>query len=154
MKIKQLNQSLTLVANFGVLIGLFFLVYEIRQNTLQIRSQASYSINEGLAMMNAGVYSNPILADIIVRGEEDFSALNETERMQFQAFQFSRINLAVFIIKLENEGVAGVHFNFINSLVRQYHTKPGLQAFAVSLTKKRAKDNGWLDLYEKLILKK
>jgi hypothetical protein len=46
MNSERLNRWLTFVANLGVIGGLFFLGYEIRQNTSQMRAEAAYSINE------------------------------------------------------------------------------------------------------------
>ncbi len=104
MNLDKLNGWLSLFASFGVIAGLIFLGYEIRQNTIQLRAEASYSMNEALSMVNAGVYNDPVFADIKVRGEADFSALNQTERAQFIAFQFDRMNLAIQYLSLKEEG--------------------------------------------------
>lgn len=42
------NWWLTLLANVGVLGGLVFVGLEIRQNTSQLRTEASYSITESV----------------------------------------------------------------------------------------------------------
>ena len=129
MKLVKLNDWLTLVAHFGVIAGLLFLAYEIRQNTTQLRAEASYSINEALSMLNAGIYNDSVLAEIVVRGEADFSSLSETERAQFVAFQFDRINLMIHYIELKEEGLTGLHFPYDEFMVNEYHSKPGLQQF-------------------------
>ena len=43
----KLNQWLTLFANLGVLIGIFFLAYEVRQNTVSIQSQTRAALFAG-----------------------------------------------------------------------------------------------------------
>ena len=44
---EKLNQWLTLIANLGVLLGIAFLAYEIRQNTDAIQSQTRATIFSG-----------------------------------------------------------------------------------------------------------
>ena len=129
MKPKKLNAWLTLVANFGVIAGLIFLGYEIRQNTIQLRAEALYSINEAISLLNAGVYNDAVLADIKVRGEADFSSLNQIEREQFIMYQFDRINLAQLYLSLRDEGLSDIHFPFDQFLIREFRSKPGLQQF-------------------------
>ena len=150
MRLTKLNDWLTLVAHFGVIAGLLFLAYEIRQNTTQLRAEASYSINEALSMLNAGIYNDPVLAEIVVRGEADFSSLNETERAQFIAFQFDRINLMIHYIELKEEGLTGLHFPYDEFMENEYHSKLGLQQFLESI------EDRWLgspDIYDSLLAK-
>ena len=149
MKLKKLNAWLTLVANFGVIAGLIFLGYEIRQSTTQLRAEAWYSISEAISMQNAGVYNDPVLADIKVRGEADFLSLNQTEREQFSAFQFDRINLAEYYMGLKDEGLTDIHFPYDQFLIRDFRSKPGLQQFLKYV------DEGWegdRDLYDQMLV--
>ena len=88
-------------------------------------------MNEALSMVNAGVYNDPVFADIKVRGEADFSALNQTERTQFIAFQFDRINLAIHYLALKEEGLSDIHFPFDEFLIGEFHRNPGLQEFLI-----------------------
>ena len=50
------------MANAGVVAGLVFLGYEIRQNTVQLRADASRAISESMNSMNAGIYNDASLA--------------------------------------------------------------------------------------------
>ncbi len=131
MNLDKLNGWLSLLSHFGVVAGLIFLGYEIRQNTIQLRAEASYSMNEALSMVNAGVYNDPVFADIKVRGEADFSVLNQTERAQFIAFQFDRINLAIHYLALKEEGLSDIHFPYDEFLISEFHRNPGLQEFLI-----------------------
>lgn len=133
MKKLDLPHIIGVLANAAVFGGLVFLGFETRQNTVQLRSAASYSITEGLNQLNAGIYDNPVLADIVYRGEQDLSALNPVERSQFAAWEFARINLALHIQVLEEDGVADVQFPYIEFLVDEYQRKPGLRQFAASI---------------------
>ena len=129
----NLPRVIGVFANVAVLGGLLFLGYETRQNTVQLRAAASYSITEGLNNLNSGIYGNRELADLVTRGEQDLSSLDPTELTQFSAFQFDRINLAIHVQVLEEEGVVNVQFPYIEFLVDEYHRKPGLQQFIVSV---------------------
>lgn len=148
MKVEKLSTLLTFAANIGVVFGLIILAYEIKQNTDQLRAQASYSINQGLDMLNSGIYNNYQFAEIVRKGEEDLSSLNPTELTQFSTFQFSRINLAIHVNKLEEEGIKAVHFNYVKYLIKEFQTKPGLRQFADSI--EGAVWEGSEELYEKL----
>jgi len=129
MNRKNLNWWLSVVANLGVIGGLVFVGYEVRQNTVQLRAESSRSITEMVNSMNAGVYSDPELADVLLRGTVDLAVLNEVERNQFDAFQFARLNIAEYALDLEREGVADLNFRYVEWTVREFNTKPGLRAF-------------------------
>jgi hypothetical protein len=106
---KKLNWWLTLLANLGVLGGLVFVGFEIRQNTSQLRADASHSITASVNEMNAGIYADSTLADLVLRGEQNLDALNALD--------------------LETEGISDLNFRFVDHIVREFRTKPGLQAF-------------------------
>lgn len=40
MKLTEMNQWFTLIANMGIVGGLFFLAYEVQQNTTQLRAES------------------------------------------------------------------------------------------------------------------
>ena len=75
------------------------------------------------------MYSNPALADILIRGSQDLSALNALEREQFDAFQFARLNIAEYVLDLEREGISDLNFRYVEWIVREFNTKPGLREF-------------------------
>jgi hypothetical protein len=136
-----------LIANVGVVGGLIFLGYEVQQNTTQLRSESSYSVNEALSMMNSAIYSDQILADIVERGEKELSSLDETERRQFIAYQFDRINLAIHIRALERDGLTDIHFPYLKFLTKQFHSNPGLQEFLIFVDEEW---EGSRELYDQL----
>lgn len=147
MKLKKINSWITLIANLGIVGGLVFLGYETQQNTVQLRAEASYSINEALSTLNSAIYNDPVLADIVVRGEKQLSSLNPTEQQQFIVFQFDRINLAIHVEALEKDGLSEIHFPYVDFLVQEFQRKPGLQQFLVLV------EDEWVgarELYERL----
>ena len=147
MKLTEINPWLTLVANVGVVGGLVFLAFEVQQSTTQLRADSSYSVNEALSMLNAAVYNDPILADILERGEKDLFSLDATERRQFISYQFDRINLAIHIQALEKDGLTEIHFPYVDFLVQQFRSNPGLQEFLVLVEEEW---KGAQDLYDRL----
>ena len=147
MQSKKIDSWITLVANLGVIGGLVFVGYGIAQNTTQIRADASYSVNEALSALNSAIYNDSVFADIVVRGEKDLSSLNPTERRQFNAYQYDRINLAIHVIALEDDGLTEIHFPFVDRLVQDFQRSPGLQEFLVLI------ENDWVgepEMYERL----
>jgi hypothetical protein len=129
MNRESLNWWLTLLANLGVLSGLLFVGYEIRQTTSQLRAESARSITESVNAVNAGVYSDPGFAELVLRGRQDLEALDPVERMRFRRYQFSRINIAEYILDLEREGISDLNFRYVEWLVRDFNEQPGLQAF-------------------------
>lgn len=129
MKRDSLNWWLTLLANIGVLGGLVFVGLEIRQNTRQLRAEAAHSVTSSVNEINAGIYADEELAEIVKRGERDLAALNEIERFRFDLYQFSRLNVGEYMKELEEEGVSGLNFRFHELLVREFTTLPGLRDF-------------------------
>jgi hypothetical protein len=126
---KKLDWWISLLGNLGVLGGLVFVGFEIRQNTSQLRAEASHSITASVNEQNAGVYGDSTLAELLIRGEENLDALGSIERRRFDAFQFSRLNVAEYIQDLETEGVTNLNFRFKDLVIREFQTKPGLREF-------------------------
>ena len=119
--------SITFLLLAVVLLSLT--AYELRQNTSQLRAAASYSMTQGVNSMNAGVYNDSSLAAILINGERDYASLDSVQRMRFDAFQFSRLNMAEHILDLEAEGVSELNFSFVDHVVSSFRTQPGLQDF-------------------------
>ena len=122
-----------LAANIGVLGGIIFLAYEIRQNTTQLRSDASYSITEAVNSMNADEYLSPEFADLLNRGKRDFGSLTDVERARFEKFHFSRLNLAEYILVLEAEGLSDLQFEYIDYTIRDIARNPGSREWFMSI---------------------
>ena len=129
MNRENLNLWFSFITNIAVLVGLIFVGYEIRQNTAQLRAESSQSITESVNALNAGLYSDGELADLLIRGTENLESLNSVERSRFGAFQFSRLNIAEYVLDLEREGVSDLNFRYVEWIVRDFNEKPGLRTF-------------------------
>ena len=65
MKLEKLNQSLTLLANFAVLVGIIFLVLEIRQSTQATEAAAIQASTEVARSNISMLIENPELIRLI-----------------------------------------------------------------------------------------
>ncbi len=129
MNRENLNWWMSLTTNIAVLFGLLFVGYEIRQNSVQLRAESSWSITESVNALNVGIYSNPEFAEVLLKGTQDLAALSAVERSQFDMFQFSRLNVAEYVLDLEREGVSDLNFRYVEWIVREFNEQPGLRAF-------------------------
>ena len=129
MKKFNLAQIITILANVGVVIGLVFLTLEIRQNNAQMRAQGAYSINQSVETLNQAIYLDKEFADLLHRGEKSFNDLDPVEQRRLATFFFSEINLAQYILGLEDEGLADLHFLYVDFKVNQFRTMPGRKEF-------------------------
>jgi hypothetical protein len=62
---EKLNQWLTTLANFGVIVGILFLIFEIRLNTLAIQAQTRDSISEKEMQLYGWQATSPELAAVV-----------------------------------------------------------------------------------------
>ena len=129
MNRENLNWWMSLTTNIAVLFGLLFVGYEIRQNSAQLRAESSWSITESVNALNIGIYSNPEFAEVLLRGTQDLASLSAVERSQFDMFQFSRLNIAEYVLDIEREGVSDLNFRYVDWIVREFNEQPGLRAF-------------------------
>ena len=99
MNNEKLNQRLTILANFGVIVGIVFLVVEIRQtskqieqNTAALSAQTFFQINESSNGAKLIFAQDAELAELLMRGNKDPESLTELERERF--IQWTRARLA------------------------------------------------------------
>jgi hypothetical protein len=87
MKKIDLGQTISILANIGVIAGIVFLGYEIRQNTAAFQMQAADDYVASTIEMNNLISQDAELADLIYRHSRGDSDLTEVEafrvRMQY-----------------------------------------------------------------------
>ena len=95
----KLNQWLTTLANFGVVIGIIFLVIEIRQtsvqieqNTAAISGQAFFQLSESSSVSKIALAQDAGLAELVVRGNEDPGSLTEIDHKRYIDWTRARFN--------------------------------------------------------------
>ena len=93
MDLDRLNRWITLGANIGVLVGIFFLAYELRQNNDLLEAQARETKLERRTGFNLTIASTPALALISAKLDQG-EPLTPTEMVQNEAY--NRAILASF----------------------------------------------------------
>jgi hypothetical protein len=93
MKKLDLGQTITILANIGVIAGILFLAIEVRQNSTQIEqattaiaAQAVFEMNKEANAVRRTVYTDAALTEIVDKGFEDPRSLTATERLRFENY--------------------------------------------------------------------
>ena len=109
MKSERIGLWLSLLANFGVLVGLGLLVVELRHNTLATQAvlyQDSMSFARQHAELLVGD-ENQELASIVFRGEQDPDSLSSEEFEKFVLFTAWRMSTWETTYLNYDEGLLG-----------------------------------------------
>ena len=93
MKKIDLGQTVTIFANIGVIAGIVFLGFEIRQNTMAVKSEASIGVQSQIQSIYNMLLVDPMM-DIYMRGMENPADLDPLEAAKLNAFLST--NLAAF----------------------------------------------------------
>lgn len=85
MKKIDLGQTINTLANVGVIAGIVFLGYEMRQNTQVARQEAYGTFAQSVIEVGHTITSNPQLADLIAqiqdgKSREEFAPLERVQR--------------------------------------------------------------------------
>jgi len=91
MKFDEINNWLTLAANIGVIAGIVFLAYELRQNNENLEAQARNTIKENRSLMNRAIAHDPAFAQILLKARSG-GELTPVEQIQLDSW--FRSNLA------------------------------------------------------------
>jgi len=85
VNLDKLNRWLTLLANIGVLAGIAFLAFEIRQNTTATKLDAASNYEAALREYELFVAGNPDFTEIIVKSKAN-EPLTEIEQFRVKMF--------------------------------------------------------------------
>lgn len=135
MKKIDLGEAVTIIANIGVIVGLVFLTFEIRQNTAQMRAEAAYAIHQDVQRLNQAIFSDTAFSELLVKAETQYESLDVAEKWRVNAYYFSEINLADFVMGLEEEGFSNVIFRTEDWVVKEFQESPGRRAFIENVYK-------------------
>ena len=85
MKKIDLGQTVSTLANVGVIAGIVFLAVELRQNNELLQAQTSYNLRESMTEVAEAIYQSRDLASILQkRGAGE--VLASVEEVQLKAF--------------------------------------------------------------------
>jgi len=133
----DLAQFVTILANIGVLAGIVFLAFEIRQNTAQMRAEAAASVHQDLQRLNEALYQDREFAEFIVRAEQSFSSLDDVDKRRAANYFFSEQNLADFVMGLSEDGLSDVSVDIVDVYLAQFKSMPGRAEFVDEYIRKR-----------------
>ena len=134
MKLEKF-QIVEVVGVIAVVLSLLFVAFEIQQNTAQMRAEAAYSVHQDVQRLNEAIYQDGDLADLITRAEQSFESLDLIERQRATAYSFSQLNLADFIMGLQEEGISDVSFRIVDIQLKQFRSMPGRREFVESVVR-------------------
>lgn len=129
MKKIDAGQTITILANIGVIVGIAFLAIEVQGNTAQMRAAAALGIHDDVQRINEALYQDPELAELILRGQQDYASLSAVEKERVDRFFISEINLADLVSALDEEGLSDVSIRYVNIILERFESQPGRKQF-------------------------
>ena len=111
MKKIDLSQTVAILANIGVLAGIIFVAYEIRQSNRIAVGTTSYELNRNWMTINELYMTSPGVLDLIVElGDEHFVPQDRRQREQAEAFARRILNNWIAIEEAYDNGIASDAF--------------------------------------------
>ena len=101
----SLKDKLELIGIIAVIVSILILGYEIRQNTYTAAAQAIFELNESARQTLFQEATDPDLAALISKAENDFSALSERERYMYSRWVLAYVNLYESAWRYHRRGV-------------------------------------------------
>ena len=98
--------SAEVLGAFAVLITLFYLARQVRQNTEEMRSANYHGVTDSFNEINLAVAQNPDLARVWRLGNEAYEKLSEDERYQFSFFMHATFRI-LDVIKFQSQHGTG-----------------------------------------------
>lgn len=107
MKRIEIGQSLSILANLGVLAGIVFVALEIRQSNRIAVGTTSYELNRNWMELNELYMTNPDLLSLMVElGDENFVPGNAQQRELAEAYARRLLNNWFSIEEAYDNGIA------------------------------------------------
>lgn len=125
----KLNPWMALITNIGVLLGVVFLLVELRQNTTAIRSQTEYAnISEWIALSREYALSAD-LGGIVIRGNEGLENLTPEEHARY----FHYLSTYIMITEISFNSIEDNTFEYDEVANRRFilqaFSSPGARAY-------------------------
>lgn len=117
----------------AVVVTLFYLAKQVRQNTKATKAGTSYAVNDSLSKIVGALRADGVLADIWLRGCQDIGTLNDVERVRFTSHLLDMLNLAEYVFQLEKQELSDAHIDYIPWIALLYRENPGIRSFMDSL---------------------
>ena len=99
----DLGQTITILANLGVIAGIMFLGLELRQNNDQLQSQTRTNLYDMQSQIQTALFSNTgELLDTLVKAENN-DELTQQETLQLLAFQSNAVATMEVMFREDSE---------------------------------------------------
>jgi hypothetical protein len=85
MNLNDLANIGQVIGAVAVVVSLFYVAHQIRQNTNAVRSATAQAVHEHFANWYQVLASDPVLSQIAAKGLRDYTSLSEQERVRFIA---------------------------------------------------------------------
>ena len=85
MDLDRVNRWLTLAANAGVMAGIVFLAFELRQNTVATQLEAASNFQDSFSELDLFIVGNPEFAELLRKGREG-EEISPTEELRLWVF--------------------------------------------------------------------
>ena len=85
-KLDWVNRWITLAANIGVLLGIIFLIVELRQNTTATRLQASSNFQDSFSNIEFFITQNAEFAALLDKGRKAEAIDRSVDQMRLDVF--------------------------------------------------------------------
>jgi len=92
LHIERIDKWLTLLANLGVLIGIVFLVVEVRQSNRIAVAATEISVRDQYRSHNELVLANDAIAELLVKAANADGEFSEVETEKLYAYLYGHIN--------------------------------------------------------------
>ena len=111
MKKTNFGQIVTILANIGVLAGIVFVAYEIRQSNRIALGTTSYELNRNWMDLNEIYITNPDVIDLVIAlSDENFAPKDARQREQAEAYARRLLNHWFAVEEARDNGIASDAF--------------------------------------------
>ena len=101
----DLGQSVSILANVGIVASIIFLAMEVRDNATQTRVDSIQVIVGQFVAWDEQIANNESLAELYRNGLAHFDQLSETDKTRFDSLMRSYLNIVGMAMAAREEGV-------------------------------------------------
>lgn len=83
MTLQDIANIADTVGGLAVVISLIYVGLQVRQNTAAIQSATAQAVHDNYAAWYINLSNDPALNDLVIKGLQDYSALDQTEKARF-----------------------------------------------------------------------
>ena len=93
MSLDQIALLAEIIGGIAVVATLFYLVVEVKRNTVATQSSAQYSQIASMSDWNLALVHAPGLPELIAKANEDYSTITPAEQLKLQGYYVNVFNL-------------------------------------------------------------